>query len=346
MSYIEVELDKIEDNPFQTRIIYNEEALAGIMSTASDHLGIRYAPIVRLHPKKQGYYQIASGHGRILALRAMGRNKATVKVANLTDSQMKTEILVENVNRSDLSEDERYNAIEAIRLDPDTDDPKIRLMLRNKENGWITELSKKTGIPTTTLHDVYDVKEMRTELQRVSPTVSHEATREIIRATVGLEKDERSKLIVKAEDRRWNRPAVLAVKKTIRDMEPNVKQLVLEDEDVLTPSIIEELGDVKDSEKQQRLIHQIQRQRLDEKTALQRIQRVKEHEPLDITLVKNEYAEVLEEIRKTAQDVQLWGINQYMILGEKGWNEASKYFNDIENHMRWLKKAEFLRNVR
>jgi len=38
---------------------------------------------------------------------------------------MKKEVLVENVNRSDLKEDERYRAVEAFRLDPDTEDPKL-----------------------------------------------------------------------------------------------------------------------------------------------------------------------------------------------------------------------------
>jgi len=343
MSYIEVELDKIDDNPFQTRVEYDNEALAGIMSTASNGLGIRYAPIVRPHPEKTGRYQIASGHGRIIALRALGRKTATVKVVDLNDRQMKTEILVENVNRSNLSESERFAALEAIRIDPDTDDPNIRKILLNKENGWIAELSRRTGIHVVTLRDIYDVKEMREVLKKVDTKAAKDSSGRIIRATTGLEKEDRSKLIVQAGRRGWNRPTVQRVKDAVQQMEPKIRKVVLEDDQSLSPTIIEKISEIDDSEKQQRLLQQIKTQRLDEGMALQRIQRVKEQQSLDITLIQNEYAEVMEDFRKTTQKIKTWGINQYMILGDGGWAEASKFFDEIENYMRWLKRADFLK---
>jgi len=343
MSYIEIDLDKIDDNPFQTRVEYDDETLAGIMSTASNGLGIRYAPIVRPHPEKADRYQIASGHGRIIALRALGKKTATVKVVDLNDRQMKTEILVENVNRSNLSERERFAALEAIRIDPNTDDPNIRKMLLNKEKGWIAELSRRTGVHENTLLDIYDVKEMREVLEKVDTKAAKDSSSRIIRATTGLEKEDRSKLIVQANRRGWNRPTVQKIKDAVQQMEPEIRKTVLEDEQSLTPSVIEKLSEIDDSKKQQTLIQQIKTQRLDEGMALQRIQRVKEQEPLSVTTVQNEYAEVMEDFRKTMQKIKTWGINQYMILGDGGWSEAMKFFDEIENHMRWLKRTEFLK---
>jgi len=341
MSYQEIELDKVEDNPYQTRTEYDEEALAGIMSTANDNLGIRYAPIVRPHPEKKGYYQIASGHGRILALKALGRSKATVRIEALTDRQMKTEILIENVNRANLNEEERFQALEAIRLDPDTEDQHLRDVLKNKTNGWIAELSRRTGINTTTLRDIYDVKEMRDHLVNVDTKISKDAPIGVIQATRGLDTEDREKLIVKADEKGWSQPVVRKVRQSLQVVDPKVKRVILEDKESLTPRIIEEISELKDPEEQTRVLQQIKRQRLDEGMALRRIRQVKEQEPLDTTIIRNEYNQVMEDFRKTTQKIKSWGVNQYMIVGEVGWSEATQYFDDIEKHMKWLKMKRF-----
>jgi len=345
MSYQEIELENIEDSPFQTRLHFNDGALAGIMSTASDHLGIRYAPIVRPHPTKNGVYQIASGHGRILALRALGKKTTMVRIADLSDKQMKVEILVENVNRSDLEEGERFQAIEAIRLDPDTDDSRTREMLANKENGWITELSRRTGIKRTTLSDIYDVKEVRDILRKEAPAIAEKITAGRIRASAGLDKKDRTKLLVKADEKEWSRPAVTEVKRAIQKLDPQVRETILKQDQSLTPNIIKKISELEDSGAQVRVIKQIQTQGLDERLALQRIQRLKTRENLDLVTLHDEAGEILEDFKKTADTIRLWGINHYMILGEQGWSEASEIFDEIEKQIRWLKQAKFLDNV-
>jgi len=125
MVYKEISLDSIETNPFQTREEYDPEIMTSIATSSMDNIGIRNPPLVRPHPEIEGRYQIASGHGRIFAWKALGNDTILCRVEKLTDSQMKKEVLVENVNRSDLKEDERYRAVEAFRLDPDTEDPKL-----------------------------------------------------------------------------------------------------------------------------------------------------------------------------------------------------------------------------
>ena len=56
---------------------------------------------------------MASGHGRIEAAeKLLGCPTITCRVESVTDAQMKKEVLVEYVNRSELNEEERFLAVE------------------------------------------------------------------------------------------------------------------------------------------------------------------------------------------------------------------------------------------
>ena len=326
MVYKEIPLDFLEANPFQTRREYDAEALAGLATSSMDELGIRNPPIVRPHPKKEGRYQIASGHARVDAWRTLGKKTIMCRVEKLTDSQMKREVLVENVNRADLDEKERFQAIEQYRED---------LRLKIGEHGFIRKLSKETGIPDTTLSMVYDVQAIRQLLKVARMQLEEEASAYVIVGTKGLPDEDRVHLVVKATDMGWSGRTTLKVKTVLKDMEPEVRTLILEEKSRLPHSVIVAVAELEDPETQIAVIEYIQTHKLNEELALKFIERVREGELITEAKVVDEAEEVLKEIRNVYYTVKGWGVNQYKILGLR-WGEAVELFNKIKEKMREL----------
>ena len=266
MVYKEIHIDLIDPNPFQTRKEYDAEALAGLATSSMDELGIRNPPLVRPSPEKAGRYQIASGHARVDAWRTLGNKIIMCRVENLTDSQMKKEVLVENVNRSDLGEEERFQAIDQYRQD---------LGLK-KEHGFIKKLSRETGVPASTLTQVYDVQHVRQLLKSCAHEFEDEPSAYVIRRTMGLPDEERVRLIVKAESMGWSGDTTLKVKTALKDMKPEVRTLILKEKSRLPHNVIVAVGELEDTETQKVVIDRIQTYRYNEELALQFIERVKE----------------------------------------------------------------------
>lgn len=145
MSYQEILIDLIDTNPFQTRQEYDYEILAGIATSAMDDIGIRNPPLVRPHPEMEGRYQIASGHGRVNAWRTLGHETIMCRVEDLSDSQMKKEVLIENVNRADLNlisiklpgDDFKQPSLRVIRETRGLpDEERILLIQKAQDRGW------------------------------------------------------------------------------------------------------------------------------------------------------------------------------------------------------------------
>jgi len=321
MVYKEIPLDLLEPNPFQTREEYDPEALAGLATSSMDELGIRNTPIVRPHPKKEGRYQIASGHARVDAWRTLGHKTVMCRVEKLTDSQMKKEVLVENVNRMNLGEEERFQAIEQYRED---------LGLEKNEHGFITKLSRETGVPESTLSEIYDIQHIRQILARED--LEEKPSAFVIRRTRGLPDEERVCLVVKAVSMGWSGNTTLKVKTALKDMEPKIRTLILEDKSRLPHSVIVAVAELEDPETQITVINYIQTHRLNEELALKFIERAKEGELITEAKVVDEAEEVLEEISEVYDTVKGWGVNQYKILGLR-WGEAVNLFNKIKEKM-------------
>ena len=149
MPFEEIVLADIESNPFQIRTGDNP-AVVGIATTAAlnPKLGILQPPLVRPHGRK---YQIAFGHGRVEAARLNGYEKIWCRVEELTDAEMKKNVLVENANRSDLSHEELMVGLEQYREE---------LGLKKGDFGFYSELSKHTGINSSTIRQNYKAEEM------------------------------------------------------------------------------------------------------------------------------------------------------------------------------------------
>ena len=96
---IELEVDKIEVNPYQPRTHFNEEAI-GELAESIKSLGIIQPVTVRKVDRNQ--YQLVSGERRYRAAKSIGfdRIPAYVRIAN--DQEALEMALVENIQRRDL----------------------------------------------------------------------------------------------------------------------------------------------------------------------------------------------------------------------------------------------------
>ena len=96
---IELEVDKIEVNPFQPRTHFNEQAIRELAESIKS-LGIIQPVTVRKVDRNQ--YQLVSGERRYRAAKSIGfdRIPAYVRIAN--DQEALEMALVENIQRRDL----------------------------------------------------------------------------------------------------------------------------------------------------------------------------------------------------------------------------------------------------
>ena len=95
----EIELSKIEANPFQPRSKFDEEALAEL-STSIKEIGL-IQPIT-LRKVNDNKYQIIAGERRFRASQLAGLNKIPAYVRKAKDDGMLEMALVENIQREDL----------------------------------------------------------------------------------------------------------------------------------------------------------------------------------------------------------------------------------------------------
>lgn len=95
----EVEIAKIEANPYQPRTKFDEEALKELADSIKQ-LGV-IQPIT-LRESEDGKYQIISGERRYRASKLAGLDKVPAYVRKANDEEMLAMALVENVQREDL----------------------------------------------------------------------------------------------------------------------------------------------------------------------------------------------------------------------------------------------------
>jgi ParB family transcriptional regulator, chromosome partitioning protein len=96
----EIEIDKIDANPFQPRKEFDQESLAELASSISE-LGI-IQPIT-LKAAENGRFQIISGERRFRASKIAGLTKIIAFVRDANDQGLLEMALVENIQREDLN---------------------------------------------------------------------------------------------------------------------------------------------------------------------------------------------------------------------------------------------------
>ncbi len=113
-----INLNIIDDNPFQPRLVYDEERIAAIAASIRQH-GLLQAPLGRRMP--DGRVQLAFGHSRLRAFRKLAAvipsdmerfGRMPVLLRDLDDETMALHAWIENRDRKDLTAYEEAKAIE------------------------------------------------------------------------------------------------------------------------------------------------------------------------------------------------------------------------------------------
>lgn len=330
MPYIEVSLDKIDPNPFQTRKKYDEDAALSIgTSVIKARHGLLQAPLARPNPEKDDRYQLAFGHGRIEGLRAVGKNGTTLRVEDLTDSEMKKYVLIENVNRSDLTDEEMWIALEQFRKD--------RGWMENKPS-FITKMGNETGVHVRTIRRFYETKPILDILEIDGRQVSVSFASEVVPLVNQYDVETAAKVLEWGIKKGWSGDLLRKTQQSLRKFDESVFHDILKHEPATR--VIARMTKLVENftpEMQLELLKEIRVRRYNEDDAAAFIDRVfKGEEPQQITVV-NEYEEVMNDLKKTMRHVKTWGAAQYGILGDTGWSEACEIFTEMEKHLIKLK---------
>lgn len=113
----------IDPNPWQPRVAEDDHHIAGIAESIREH-GLMQIPTARPHPEQLGRYQLAFGHTRLAAFKALHASYddacwATfpLNIVMLDDRQLANWAAQENVQRKDLSAIETARAIQRYMAD-------------------------------------------------------------------------------------------------------------------------------------------------------------------------------------------------------------------------------------
>ena len=109
---IEIELEKIEFNPHQPRLEYDEKKLEELVKSINKQ-GLISPIVVR---KKENKYEIIAGHRRYLAFKKLNKEIIPVIVKKINDRDMQTLALTENIIRENLDPLEISIALENLLL--------------------------------------------------------------------------------------------------------------------------------------------------------------------------------------------------------------------------------------
>lgn len=337
MPYLEVDINLIDPNPFQTRREYDEEVIVKIATSAiKARHGILQAPLARPHPKNKGRYQLAFGHGRVEAMKQAGINTATIRVEDLTESELKKYVIIENVNRSDLTDDETWDALEQYREDEGW---------TSDEHDFFTKMESSTGVTRRTIQRHYRTKpilEMLSKMSRGAAMPSVRFASEVIPISNQYDVETAAKVLEWADRKGWNLRSLENISQNLRKFDESVFADILKHE--YAKDVIGKLGELIAEftpEEQLEILREIRVKRYNQKDAIDLIERVLKGEQVRDTKVENEYDEVLEDIRFSMIHIRTWGVPQYAILGEEGWSKACEMFKVIEEHLRKLRLKQW-----
>ncbi|MBB5340651.1 ParB/RepB/Spo0J family partition protein [Tunturiibacter gelidoferens] len=111
---LEISLDQIERNPFQTRSHFDEAKLAELAQSITAS-GVVQPIVVR--PLSGGRYQLITGERRWLASKKANKNTIPAIVRQVSDEQTLEMTIVENLQRADLNPIEQARAYQRLSND-------------------------------------------------------------------------------------------------------------------------------------------------------------------------------------------------------------------------------------
>ncbi|MGI8534457.1 MAG: ParB/RepB/Spo0J family partition protein, partial [Candidatus Limnocylindrales bacterium] len=95
-----VPLDRIESNPEQPRLTFDEETLNELAASIIEH-GVLQPILVR--PAEPGHYQLVAGERRWRAARIAGLDEIPALIEEIDDDTALEIAIIENLQREDLS---------------------------------------------------------------------------------------------------------------------------------------------------------------------------------------------------------------------------------------------------
>ena len=151
---LEIPLDRIERNSFQTRTNFDETRLNELAQSISAS-GVVQPIVVRSLPSKDGEarYQLITGERRWLASRKAGKATIPAIVRQVSDEQTLEMTIVENLQRADLNPMEQARAYQ--RLSHDFKMTQEQMALRTgKERASVSNFLRLLRLPEVVQHKV------------------------------------------------------------------------------------------------------------------------------------------------------------------------------------------------
>lgn len=106
----EIDIDRIQPNPFQPRRKFSDEALKELSQSIDRHGLIQ--PIIVI--KDGSNFTLIAGERRLRATKLLGLSKIKAIVANIADKNLRELALIENIQRENLSPIELANAYQEL----------------------------------------------------------------------------------------------------------------------------------------------------------------------------------------------------------------------------------------
>ncbi|WP_096019127.1 ParB/RepB/Spo0J family partition protein [Campylobacter lanienae] len=106
----EIDIDRIQPNPFQPRKSFSDEALKELSQSIERHGLIQ--PIIVI--KDGSNFTLIAGERRLRATKLLGLSKIKAIVANIADKNLRELALIENIQRENLSPIELANAYQEL----------------------------------------------------------------------------------------------------------------------------------------------------------------------------------------------------------------------------------------
>ena len=106
----EIDIDRIQPNPFQPRRKFSDEALKELSQSIDRHGLIQ--PIIVI--KDGSNFTLIAGERRLRATKLLGLSKIKAIVANIADKKLRELALIENIQRQNLSPIELANAYQEL----------------------------------------------------------------------------------------------------------------------------------------------------------------------------------------------------------------------------------------
>jgi ParB family chromosome partitioning protein len=197
-SVAELDPDFIERSFVTDRLQGSAQDHAILVASIREH-GQQVPVLVRPHPKKAGYYQIAYGHRRLRALAELGR-KVRAVIKPLTDAQLVVAQGQENSARTDLSFIER--ALFAAKLeDGGFDRETIMAALSIDKSGLSRLISAAVKVPRDIIEAIGPApKAGRDRWLDLAEKLNHQGAVNIARARIS-----QSEFVEAASDERFNK---------------------------------------------------------------------------------------------------------------------------------------------